>query len=176
MPMARSSVLLASVQWVSETRLAVRNSIYNACCLGIGAGTYGAIDEKKALETLTCAADLGVTFWDTSDAYNTSTSFSCVRAVRYYPALAYFKNWFTGQEVIGKWFAATGRRKEIFLATKFGAVDTSKPEGSMERWTQNSKPSYIRGQIAESLKALQTDYIDLYYQHRVDAEVPTEST
>ncbi|THH23222.1 hypothetical protein EUX98_g7949 [Antrodiella citrinella] len=118
--------------------------------MGIGATIYGASNEQETFATLTRAADLGTTFWDTSDAYGAS------------------------QELIGKWFTATGRRNEIFLATKFGSVDTRHPPGSAEYWTLNSKPSYVRQKVADALKALQTDHIDLFYQHRVDAAVPIE--
>ncbi|KAH8834809.1 NADP-dependent oxidoreductase domain-containing protein [Flagelloscypha sp. PMI_526] len=104
--------------------------------MGIGA-FYGATDETEAMKTLTYAANNGVTFWDTSDLYGNS------------------------QDVLGKWFTETGRRKDIFLATKFGARG-------------GSHPSRIPQCIQDSLKALQTDYIDLYYQHRPDPLVPIE--
>lgn len=74
---------------------------------------------------------------------------------------------------LGKWFAKTGRRSEIFLATKFGALDFNDPERSAKH-LPNSMPSYIATRLEASLKALQTDYIDLYYQHRVDPRVPIE--
>ncbi|KAF8889035.1 NADP-dependent oxidoreductase domain-containing protein [Infundibulicybe gibba] len=106
--------------------------------MGIGI-FYGPTNEEESMKTLTYAADRGVTFWDTSDMYGTSEAF------------------------LGKWFTETGRRDEIFLATKFGAGKVS-----------NSKPDYIRGQLAKSLANLKTDHIDLYYQHRVDPEVPIE--
>jgi aryl-alcohol dehydrogenase-like predicted oxidoreductase len=77
-----------------------------------------------------------------------------------------------GEAVLGKWFKETGRRSEIFLATKFGAFDLT--PGAPDLYRPNSKPAYIRKQLASSLKALNTDYIDLYYQHRVDPEVPIE--
>jgi len=99
---------------------------------------------------LTRAADLGQTFWDTSDAYGP----------------------FTNEELIGKWFKLTGRRKEIFLATKFGLfhdkeTKTLKIKGDKE---------YVRQCIEGSLKRLGTEYVDLYYQHRVDKKVPIEKT
>ena len=75
------------------------------------------------------------------------------------------------EHIIGKWFTSTGRRSEIFLATKFGYRDLT-PGVTEQRF--NSKPSYIQAAIGRSLAALQTDYIDLYYQHRVDGEVPIE--
>ena len=64
---------------------------------------------------------------------------------------------------------STGRREEIFLCTKFGG---GQPEEGI--WAVNSKPSYIRRAIQRSLRRLQTTYIDLYWQHRVDPEVPVE--
>ena len=68
--------------------------------------------------------------------------------------------------MIGDWFAKTGRRSEIFLATKFMRVpNTSYPPGN---------PGYIHEQVEKSLQNLKTDYIDLYYQHRVDPTVPIE--
>ncbi|KAH8107235.1 NADP-dependent oxidoreductase domain-containing protein [Cristinia sonorae] len=118
--------------------------------MSIGAAAYGVTDEKAALETLTRAADLGTTFWDTSDAYGAS------------------------QRYIGKWFKETGRRKEIFFATKFGTADTTKPVHSPGYWKLNSKPSFVKMKVEEALRECQTDYIDLFYQHRVDPEVPVE--
>lgn len=72
---------------------------------------------------------------------------------------------------LGKWFAETGRRKEIFLATKFGSRD---PEGKFGNGKPISTPSYIKYALERSLRRLGTDYIDLYYQHRVDPNVPIE--
>ncbi|TFY54450.1 hypothetical protein EVJ58_g8859 [Rhodofomes roseus] len=115
--------------------------------MGIGAW-YGQTDSEKVIKTLTYAADRGVTFWDTADVYGNS------------------------EDTIGQWFTTTGRRSEIFLATKFGSVDKRLLEKQI--YKPNSKPAYIRQQLGESLKNLQTDTIDLYYQHRVDPEVPIE--
>ncbi|KAJ8701239.1 hypothetical protein PTI98_000049 [Pleurotus ostreatus] len=116
--------------------------------MGIGA-YYGKIDETAAHNALTYAADRGITLWDTSDMYGES------------------------EAILGKWFAKTGRRSEIFLATKWGAMDFSQTDPAKQHQA-NSKPAYIRERVKASLAALQTDYIDLYYQHRVDAEVPIE--
>ncbi|KIJ44653.1 hypothetical protein M422DRAFT_30310, partial [Sphaerobolus stellatus SS14] len=113
--------------------------------MGIGA-FYGKTDKEEALKTLTYAADRGVTFWDCADVYGNT------------------------EEVLGEWFKTTGRRSEIFLATKFGARDPDTPNNT----ARNSKPSYIRFAVERSLKKLQIDTIDLYYQHRVDPEVPIE--
>ncbi|CCM06803.1 uncharacterized protein FIBRA_09103 [Fibroporia radiculosa] len=115
--------------------------------MGIGAW-YGKTDEQETMKALTCAADRGLTFWDTADVYGNS------------------------EEILGKWFKDTGRRAEIFLATKFGSFDTT--PGAENKYKSNSKPSYIKRQLENSLKELQTEWIDLYYQHRVDSEVPIE--
>ncbi|KIJ48295.1 hypothetical protein M422DRAFT_28388 [Sphaerobolus stellatus SS14] len=111
-------------------------------------GFYEKADNEEVLKTLTYAADRGVTFWDCADVYGNT------------------------EEVLGNWFKTTGRRSEIFLATKFGARD---PDTSNNlNPAINSKPSYIRSAVERSLKKLQIDTIDLYYQHRVDPEVPIE--
>ncbi|KZT70939.1 Aldo/keto reductase [Daedalea quercina L-15889] len=112
--------------------------------MGVGA-FYGETNTEEAFRTLTYAADRGVTFWDTADMYGNS------------------------EEVLGNWFIKTNRRSEIFLATKFGSRDLE-----LDNYKQNSKPSYIRRRIEVSLKRLKADWIDLYYQHRVDPEVPIE--
>jgi len=106
--------------------------------------------EKKHLELLTKAADAGMTFWDTSNIYGP----------------------FTNEELIGKWFKLTGRRKEIFLATKFGISYDPK---TGQRVIRGDK-EYVKECIEGSLKRLQTDYVDLYYQHRVDKNVRIEET
>ena len=129
---------------------------------------YGVTNEEEVFATLTRAADLGVTFWDTSDFYGDSkhlTSHSPSEAPRSPPT-------HPGEVSIGKWFAKTGRRDEIFLATKFGGCDFS--PSATNFFNPNSKPDYIRERVETALKRLQTDRIDLFYQHRVDPEVPIE--
>jgi aryl-alcohol dehydrogenase-like predicted oxidoreductase len=86
--------------------------------------------------------------WDTSDIYGP----------------------FTNEKLIGKWFKETGRRNEIFLATKFG---NKMVNGKME---VVGAPEYVKEACQASLERLQTDHIDLYYQHRVDPTVPIEKT
>jgi aryl-alcohol dehydrogenase-like predicted oxidoreductase len=103
-------------------------------------------DEEEVFQTLTKAADLGITFWDTSDAY------------------------LDNEEIIGKWFRDTGRRDEIFLATKFGVKVAN---GKLE---VNGRPEYVAEACQKSLERLGTDRIDLYYQQRVDTTVPIEKT
>jgi len=74
-----------------------------------------------------------------------------------------------GEALIGDWFSKTGRRSEIFLATKFGSYDPNTTD-----YKPISQPAHIRAQFQTSLKKLQTTYVDLYYQHRVDPNVPIE--
>ncbi|KAJ6578889.1 NADP-dependent oxidoreductase domain-containing protein [Mycena vulgaris] len=120
--------------------------------IGLGAGGlsgafYGKADLAETFAMLSHAADRGVTFFDTSDYYGES------------------------ERIIGDWFAQTGRRSEIFLTSKFGAGDLR--EGP-NKGRICSDPAYIPQAVQRSLKMLQTDYIDLYYQHRVDPAVPIE--
>lgn len=106
---------------------------------------------------LTAAANAGVAFWDTVDIYGAS------------------------EATMGKWFRATGRRNEIFLSTKFGGKDLT--ENAENIWCPNSQPSYIKRCLETSLALLNPNtedvngrksYIDLYFQHRVDPDVPIE--
>jgi len=106
--------------------------------------------DKQNMEVLTRAADIGITFWDTSDIYGP----------------------FTNEELIGRWFKATGRRKEIFLATKFGI----KVDPSTKARSTVGKKEYVREACEASLKRLGVDYVDLYYQHRVDYTTKIEET
>ena len=72
------------------------------------------------------------------------------------------------EELVGKWFARNpGKRENIFLATKFGFVGNGVVRNDEE---------YARQQLDRSLKLLQTDYIDLYYVHRIDPGAPIETT
>ncbi|KIY47463.1 Aldo/keto reductase [Fistulina hepatica ATCC 64428] len=137
-------------------RLGKNGPIVSAIGLGtMGFGStaiYGKnnTDDTAVWDMLDKAAGVGVTFWDTADMYGS-------------------------EDILGKWFEATGRRAEIFLCTKFGARDQS-PNNPIpfNQRKPNSKPSYIRWRLEESLRQMRTDYIDLYYQHRVDPTVPIE--
>lgn len=73
------------------------------------------------------------------------------------------------EELLGKWFKRTGKRDQVFLATKFGIVP-----GSMSEI--DSSGPYCKQACAKSLATLGTDYIDLYYVHRVNASTPIEET
>ncbi|TCD60734.1 hypothetical protein EIP91_009617 [Steccherinum ochraceum] len=116
--------------------------------MGMGARAYGSADEKQTFDVLTAAANAGVTFWDTSDAYGS----------RHHWKMA-----------CGNW-PSQGDLPRY----KWGLFDFSHPAGSPEFYRVNSKPSYTRERVELAFKALQTDYIDLLYQHRVDARVPIE--
>jgi len=120
-------------------------------CMGMSFGytSFGGYDDKASLEVLTRAADLGITFWDTSDVYGPHTN----------------------EKLLGRWFKETGRRNEIFLASKFANFIT--PEGKMQ---VRGDKEYVKEACKASLERLGVDHIDLYYQHRVDTEVPIEET
>lgn len=74
------------------------------------------------------------------------------------------------ESVIGDWFTKTGRRKDIFITSKFGAIDLEQ-DPTATRLLPNSKPDYMERALRRSLKNLQVESIDLYYQHRVDKDV-----
>jgi aryl-alcohol dehydrogenase-like predicted oxidoreductase len=116
-------------------------------CMGMSE-FYGEADERESLATLDRALELGVSFWDTADMYGP----------------------YTNEELVGR--ALRGRRDRVTLATKFGIV---RSEDSSTRQI-NGRPEYVRRACDASLQRLGTDYIDLYYQHRVDPEVPIEET
>jgi aryl-alcohol dehydrogenase-like predicted oxidoreductase len=109
---------------------------------------YGTADDKESIATIHHALDSGITFFDTSDMYGP------------------FKN----EELVGK--AIKGRRNGIVLATKFGIVRMKDPAAR----SVNGRPEYVKQSCDGSLKRLGIDYIDLYYQHRVDPAVPIEET
>jgi aryl-alcohol dehydrogenase-like predicted oxidoreductase len=115
-------------------------------CMGL-TPIYGAADEATAIATVHRAIDLGVTFFDSSDAY------------------AFGAN----EERLAKAFA--GKRNGLVIATKFGQVRHQ--DGTMD---VNGKADYVVAACEASLKRLKIDVIDLYYQHRVDATVPIEET
>jgi aryl-alcohol dehydrogenase-like predicted oxidoreductase len=116
-------------------------------CMGMS-DFYGSSSESQNLRVLDRAAESGCTFWDTSDMYGP----------------------FTNEILLAK--ALKGRRDQITLATKFGVA-----RGEDGSW-QGIKGSadYVKAACDASLKRLGTDYIDLYYQHRLDPQTPIEET
>lgn len=127
-------------------------SIMGLGCMGMTQSyvSYGGFDNTESLRTLTAAADMGMNFWDTSDMYGPETN----------------------ELLIGKWFAETGRRTEIFLATKF--ANTYK-DGKLVGKVRGDR-EYVHWACGKSLERLGVEMIDLYYQHRVDSTVPIEET
>jgi len=116
-------------------------------CMGMS-DFYGSSSEAQNLRVLERAADIGCTFWDTSDMYGP----------------------FTNEILLSK--ALKGRRDRITLATKFGVARGE--DGSWQGVHGNAQ--YVKACCEASLKRLGTDHIDLYYQHRVDPETPIEET
>jgi len=110
---------------------------------------YAGWDDTESVATLERALELGVTFLDTADVYGP----------------------FTNEELLGRFLR--GRRQKVVLATKFGILrDPANPE----RRGVSGKPEYVRRSCEGSLRRLGIETIDLYYQHRVDPEVPIEET
>jgi aryl-alcohol dehydrogenase-like predicted oxidoreductase len=115
-------------------------------CMGLS-GIYGDISEGDAIAVIRASADLGITFFDTADAYGP----------------------FNNEEIVGK--AVKGIRDKLVIATKFGQQFL--PDGTRRI---NGHPDYVRSACDASLKRLGLDHVDLYFQHRVDKTVPIEDT
>jgi aryl-alcohol dehydrogenase-like predicted oxidoreductase len=115
-------------------------------CMGMSQ-SYGQADEKESIATLHRAIELGCTFLDTAQVYGP----------------------FTNEELIGR--ALSGKRDQVIIASKFGFRFENGKQAGGER---DSSPANIRSAVESSLRRLNTDYIDLIYQHRVDPAVPME--
>src|SRR5579862_8056572 len=117
-------------------------------CMGMSFGFGPAMDKQEGIKLIRAAVERGVTFFDTAEVYGPLTN----------------------EELVGEALAPI--REQVVIATKFGFAPASSGEG---RWSAlNSRPEHIKEVVEASLKRLKTDRIDLYYQHRVDPNVPIE--
>ena len=116
-------------------------------CMGMSE-FYGPGDEAESIATIHGALELGISYLDTADVYGP----------------------FTNEKLVGR--AIRGRRNQVFLATKFGILRSADPHYR----GVSGRPEYVRQSCDASLRRLGVDVIDLYYQHRIDPNVPVEET
>jgi aryl-alcohol dehydrogenase-like predicted oxidoreductase len=115
-------------------------------CMGISFGYGPAVDKQQGISVMRAAVDRGITFFDTAEVYGA----------------------YTNEELVGE--ALSPFRDEVVIATKFGfKIDAAGKQAGLD-----SRPEHIKEVAEASLKRLKTDVIDLFYQHRVDPQVPIE--
>ena len=130
------------------------NSGLDVPVLCIGGNVYGwTLPEADSFRQLDAAVDAGLNFVDTADVYS-----------RWAPGHSGGES----ETIIGKWFAKSGKREKVILATKVGI--------EMGEGKKGLSASYIQQAVEDSLRRLQTDYIDLYQAHKDDPETPLEET
>jgi aryl-alcohol dehydrogenase-like predicted oxidoreductase len=115
-------------------------------CMGLSFGYGPAVDKQQGISVIRAAVERGVTFFDTAEVYGA----------------------YTNEELVGE--ALASFRKDVVIATKFGfKIDAAGKQAGLD-----SRPGHIKEVAEASLKRLKTDVIDLFYQHRVDPNVPIE--
>ena len=119
-------------------------------CMGMSFGYGPAGDKEEMISLIRAAVERGVTFFDTAEVYGP----------------------FTNEELVGE--ALAPLRDRVVIATKFGFDTNVDPRGSKGAPVLNSRPEHIKEVAEASLRRLRVDAIDLFYQHRVDPDVPIE--